>query len=140
MKHKNIVFFLIGLPFGIIMTKSEVISWFRIIEMFRFESFHMYGVIGVAVTVGAIAMYLLKKFHAQTVEGKEISYVSPVPLHIPRHLLAGSIFGIGWAVTGACPGPMWVLLGNGFGVVILFILGAIGGTWVYGMVKDKLPH
>lgn len=136
---KNLAFFLIGVPFGIIMTKSEVISWYRIVEMFRFEAIHMYGVIGVAVVVGAIAMAILKRTHVKTWSGCEVGY-EPIPLNVKRHLLAGSFFGIGWAITGACPGPMWVLLGNGFGFITLFILGAIIGTWTYGLVKDRLPH
>ncbi len=136
---KNLAFFLIGIPFGIIMTKSEVISWFRITEMFRFEAFHMYGVIGVAVVVGIIAMYVLKSAKVKTWSGTEVAY-TPMPLSIKRHLLAGSIFGIGWAITGACPGPMWVLLGNGFWIVLIYILGAFLGTWAYGAVASKLPH
>ncbi len=136
---KNLAFFLIGIPFGIIMTKSEVISWFRITEMFRFEAFHMYGVIGVAVVAGIIAMYVLKSARVRTWAGTEVDY-TPMPLSIKRHLLAGSIFGIGWAITGACPGPMWVLLGNGFWIVLIFILGAFLGTWAYGAVASKLPQ
>lgn len=136
---KNLAFFLIGIPFGIIMTKSEVISWFRITEMFRFEAFHMYGVIGVAVVVGMIAMYVLKSAKVKTWGGSEVTY-TPMPLSIKRHLLAGSIFGIGWAITGACPGPMWVLLGNGFWIVLIYILGAFLGTWAYGAVASKMPQ
>lgn len=136
---KNLAFFLIGIPFGIIMTKSEVISWFRITEMFRFEAFHMYGVIGVAVVVGAVAMYLLKKSRIKTWEGEEVAY-NPMPVNTKRHLLAGSLFGIGWAITGACPGPMWVLVGNGFAIVLVYIAGAVAGTWLYGLMRDRLPH
>lgn len=136
---KNLAFFLIGIPFGIIMTKSEVISWFRITEMFRFEAFHMYGVIGVAVVAGIIAMYVLKSAKLKTWGGGKVSY-TPMPLSIKRHLLAGSIFGIGWAITGACPGPMWVLLGNGFWIVLIYILGAFLGTWAYGAVANKMPQ
>lgn len=136
---KNLAFFLIGIPFGIIMTKSEVISWFRITEMFRFEAFHMYGVIGVAVVVGAIAMYFLKKSRIKTWAGEEVAY-TPMPVNTKRHLLAGSLFGIGWAITGACPGPMWVLVGNGFAIVLVYIAGAVAGTWLYGLMRDRLPH
>jgi uncharacterized membrane protein YedE/YeeE len=135
---KNLSFFLIGIPFGIIMTKSEVISWFRITEMFRFEAFHMYGVIGVAVVVGAIVMQILKKIQVKTWSGEKVHY-EPRTLNVKRHLLAGSIFGIGWAITGACPGPMWVLLGNGFWIVFIFILGAFLGTLTYGKVMNRLP-
>ena len=132
-------YFAVGILFGIIMTKSEVISWFRITEMFRFESFHMYGVIGVAVAVGAVAMFILKNRHVKTWTGVEVSY-TPMPFNMKRHLLAGSLFGIGWAITGACPGPMWVLLGNGFWVILIYLVGATIGTWAYGAVADKLPH
>ena len=135
---KNLSFFLIGIPFGIIMTKSEVISWFRITEMFRFEAFHMYGVIGVAVVVGAIVMQILKKIQVKTKKKKKVHY-EPRTLNVKRHLLAGSIFVIGWAITGACPGPMWVLLGNGFWIVFIFILGAFLGTLTYGKVMNRLP-
>lgn len=136
---KNLAFFLIGIPFGIIMTKSEVISWFRITEMFRFEAFHMYGVIGVAVVAGAIAMYVLKSAKVKTWGGAEVAF-TPMPLSIKRHLIAGSIFGIGWAITGACPGSMWVLLGNGYWIVLIYILGAFLGTWAYGAVANKMPQ
>jgi uncharacterized membrane protein YedE/YeeE len=136
---KNLAFLLVGVPFGIIMTKSEVISWFRIVEMFRFESIHMYGVIGVAVVVSAIAMALFKRLKVRTAAGKEV-YYEPRPLRIKQHLLAGSLFGVGWAISGACPGPMWVLLGNGFAIAALFIAGALLGTFVYGLVMHKLPH
>ena len=132
-------FFIVGIVFGVIMTKSEAISWFRIHEMFRFESIHMYGIIGVAVIVGAILIYAMKKIPIKTLDGQVISY-TPMKLNYKRHLLAGTIFGLGWAVTGCCPGPMFVLLGNGYLFVIVMIIGAILGTFTYGVVKDKLPH
>lgn len=136
---KNLVFFLIGIPFGIIMSKSEVLSWFRIVEMFRFESVHMYGVIGVAVGIGAVAMFLLKRSHVKAWGGKEICY-TPMAFNMKRHLLAGTLFGIGWAITGACPGPMWVLFGNGYWIILIYLIGATVGTWAYGALADKLPH
>ena len=132
-------FFLVGIVFGIIMTKSEAISWFRIHEMFRFESFHMYGIITTAVVVGAILMYAMKKLPVKTLDGNVISY-TPMNLNITRHLLAGSIFGLGWAITGCCPGPMFVLVGNGFLFALVILFGAVLGTFLYGVVKDKLPH
>jgi uncharacterized protein len=137
---KNLAFFLVGIPFGIIMTKSEVISWFRITEMFRFEALHMYGVIGVAVIVSAAAMFLLKKFRVKTWGGGEVECTNVLPFNMKRHLLAGSLFGLGWAITGACPGPMWVLVGNGFLVVLVYIAAAVAGTWAYGLMRHKLPH
>ncbi|MCB9292050.1 MAG: YeeE/YedE family protein [Lewinellaceae bacterium] len=136
---KNTSFFIVGIFFGIVMTKSEAISWFRIHEMFRFESFHMYGIIGTAVVLGAAAMWAMKKFNIKTLRGTFVTY-NPMKLSIKRHLLAGSIFGLGWALVGCCPGPMYVLLGNGYAIMILILLGAILGTYTYGLVMDKLPH
>lgn len=129
---KHIPFLLIGILFGIIMTKSEVISWFRIQEMFRFESFHMYGVIGTAVALGIVIIALIKR--------KQKLDFKPTPLSIRRHLIAGSIFGLGWALAGACPGPMYTLLGNGYIIFLIIILSALAGTYTYGLVRDKLPH
>lgn len=132
-------FFLVGIAFGIILTKSEAISWFRIHEMFRFESFHMYGIISTAVIVGAILMYAMKKLPIKTLDGNVVSY-TPMKLNVTRHIGAGVIFGLGWAITGCCPGPMFILLGHGFFFAIVLLLSAILGTFVYGVVKDKLPH
>jgi uncharacterized membrane protein YedE/YeeE len=131
--------FILGIVFGIIMTKSEAISWFRIHEMFRFESIHMYGIIGVAVILGAASMFAMKKFKIKTLTDKLVTY-TPLNLNIKRHLLAGTIFGLGWALMGACPGPMFVMLGHGFWIFLVVILGATLGTFSYGVVKDKLPH
>jgi len=136
---KNIPFLFVGVLFGIIMTKSEAISWFRIQEMFRFESFHMYGIIGVAVMVSAAMVYVMKKSKMKTLRGTIVDY-TPMKLRPKRHLLAGSIFGLGWALVGACPGPMYVLLGNGFGIIALVIIGALAGTFAYGAVMNRLPH
>ncbi|MCB9351574.1 MAG: YeeE/YedE family protein [Lewinellaceae bacterium] len=136
---KNISFFIVGIFFGIVMTKSEAISWFRIHEMFRFESFHMYGIIGTAVVLGAAVIWGMKKFKIKTLAGSTVTY-NPMQLSPKRHILAGSIFGLGWALVGCCPGPMYVLLGNGYAIMILVLLGAILGTYTYGAVMDKLPH
>ncbi len=136
---KNISFFAVGIFFGIVMTKSEAISWFRIHEMFRFESIHMYGIIGTAVIIGAAIIFAMKKLKIKTLAGTLVSY-TPMELRIPRHLLAGSIFGLGWAITGCCPGPMYVLIGQGYWIIILVMLSAILGTYTYGVIKDKLPH
>ena len=121
------------------MTKSEAGSWCRIHEMFRFESFHMYGIIGTAVIVGAIIIALMKRFQLKTWRDTLVSY-SPMQLRIPRHLLAGSIFGLGWALMGACPGPMFVLVGTGILSMLIVIAAAVLGTFVYGLLKDRLPH
>ena len=136
---KNIAFLAGGIFFGILMTKSEAISWFRIHEMFRFESFHMYGIIGVAVTLGIIGIQLMKKMGIKTIDGKEVSS-DRIPFNIKRHLLAGSIFGMGWALIGACPGPIYVMIGNGFLIFIVVLIGALIGTFLYGLVRHKLPH
>ena len=130
---------LVGILFGIIMSKSEAISWFRIHEMFRFESFHMYGIIGVAVILGALILAVMKKTKMKTLRETLVQY-TPMKLSMPRHLIAGTIFGLGWALMGACPGPMFVMLGHGFGIFALVILSATLGTFTYGVVKDKLPH
>ncbi len=134
-----VAFFLIGIFFGIVMTKSEAISWFRIHEMFRFESFHMYGIIGTAVVLGALIIGAMKRFGIPTIDGRPVTY-TPMKLSLPRHLLAGSIFGLGWALIGACPGPMYVMLGHGYWIFLVVIASAILGTFTYGLVKDKLPH
>ncbi len=121
------------------MTKSEAISWFRIQEMFRFESFHMYGIIGTAVVLGMIGVALAKRFQWKSAEGKEWS-LKPKAMSVPRYLIGGTIFGLGWAMTGACPGPMFTLLGHGFWTLGLVIISATLGTFTYGMLRDKLPH
>lgn len=136
---KNIPYIIVGALFGITMTKSEAISWFRIIEMFRFESFHMYGIIGVAVVVSALILFILKRSKFKTLAGTEVHH-NPMKLNPKRHLLAGSIFGLGWALLGACPGPIYVLIGNGFLIMGLVLLGSLLGTFLYGVFMDKLPH
>jgi uncharacterized membrane protein YedE/YeeE len=136
---KFIKYLLVGILFGIVMTKSEAVSWFRIQEMFRFESFHMYGIIGTAVVLGAIMVALIKKFHTKSIAGTEITF-EPKLMSIPRYLIGGTIFGLGWAMTGACPGPMFTLLGHGVWMILLVIISSIFGTFVYGVIRDKLPH
>ncbi|HMQ47792.1 MAG TPA: YeeE/YedE thiosulfate transporter family protein [Saprospiraceae bacterium] len=134
-----ISFFSVGILFGIIMTKSEAVSWFRIHEMFRFESFHMYGIIGTAVVLGAIIIAAMKRFKIKTLSRSMVSY-TPMALSVKRHLLAGSIFGLGWALIGACPGPMFVLMGQGFGIMAVVLASATLGTYAYGIFQNKLPH
>jgi len=136
---KFIKFFLIGIIFGIVMTKSEAISWFRIQEMFLFDSIHMYGIIGVAVVLGAIITTSIKKFNLKTYEGEEMN-LNPKPKQPIANLAGGILFGLGWAMTGACPGPLYVLVGHGFGVILIVILSAIFGVFIYGLLRDKLPH
>lgn len=134
----NFKYLVAGILFGILLVKAEVISWFRIQEMFRLQSFHMYGVIGSAVVVGALSVWLIKKFKVKTIHGETIE------LHPKKfnkgQVIGGLIFGFGWAITGACPGPLFALIGNGATVVIAVLLSAVAGTWVYGLLRDKLPH
>ena len=132
-------YLLIGVAFGIVMTKSEAVSWFRIQEMFRFESFHMYGIIGTAVVTGAVGIALAKKLNWKTIDG-ESWQLKAKDFTVPRYLFGGTIFGLGWALTGACPGPMFTLLGQGIWAIGLVILASVFGTYVYGLVRDRLPH
>ena len=134
-----LVFLLIGILFGIVLTKSEVISWYRIQEMFHFQSFHMYGVIGTAVVFGAVAVALIKQFRVKSLLGEEIVFPSKEK-GITRYLAGGTIFGMGWALTGACPGPMYSLIGSGLTVFVVALGSAVLGTLVYGAIRHKLPH
>ena len=136
---KLIKFLILGITFGIIMAKAEIISWFRIYEMFRFEYFHMYGVIGSAVIIGAIAVASIKQLNIRTIKGDQVLF-HVKEQSILRYLLGGSIFGLGWAMTGACPGPLFVLVGFGVWPIIIVIIGALLGTLLYGLIKHKLPH
>ncbi len=133
-------YLVVGVLFGIVLTKSEVISWFRIQEMFRFQAFHMYGIIGSAVVVAAISVFLIKRRHAKTFTGQTIS-IPPKELGKGyRYWIGGTIFGLGWALTGACPGPIFALIGNGVLVMIVALLGALVGTWTYSYLRPRLPH
>jgi uncharacterized protein len=132
-------YFIVGIFFGIIMTKSEAISWFRIQEMFRFESFHMYGIIGTAVITGVIALFFMKRVGVKTSTGSELN-LNPKVMSVPRYLLGGSVFGLGWAMTGACPGPMFTLMGHGLVSILLVIGSAVLGTYFYGLFRHRLPH
>lgn len=136
---KLVKFLFIGIVFGVVMTKSEATSWYRIQEMFRFQSFHMFGMIITAVVLGVLGVMLIKKFNVRDFSGEPIKFY-PKDKSIARYLIGGSIFGLGWALSGACPGPMVVNIGYGFftfGIVFLF---AMVGTYLYGALKDKLPH
>ena len=135
---KNIKFVVYGIVFGIILTKAEVISWFRIQEMFRFQSFHMYGIIGSAVIVGAVSIILIKKFKLKSISGEDI--VFPAKPYDKGLMIGGTLFGLGWALTGACPGPIFAIIGNGYSVFIVTFLFALLGAWVYGLLSEKLPH
>ncbi len=131
-------FLIVGFFFGFVLIKAEVISWFRIQEMFRFQAFHMYGIIGVAVMVGMLSVFLIKKYNVKTLSGEEIN-IKPKTFSI-GNIIGGLMFGLGWAMTGACPGPLYALIGSGLGVIVIVLLSAVLGTRVYGKLKDKLPH
>jgi len=134
------VYLILGVLFGIALTRSEVLSWFRIQEMFRFQSFRMYGIIGSAVVTAAVSLALLKRLKIESIAGEVIS-VRPKSLGSGiRYGAGGTIFGVGWALTGACPGPLVALIGNGVTVMIAALVSALFGTWVYGWVSPKLPH
>ena len=134
-----IKFLVAGVLFGIILTKSEAISWFRIQEMFRFQSFHMYGIIGSAILVGMLGLQWIKRKKGVDIDKKPIQFQSK-ERSVTRYLAGGIIFGLGWAMTGACPGPMFSLLGSGYWTLIVVIFGALLGTFLYGVLRPKLPH
>ena len=133
-------YLLIGIFFGIVATKGEMISWFRIQEMFRFQAFHMYGIIGSAVVVAFIAVRLIKRGGIRSADGSEINIPPKEMGKGTRYWAGGTIFGFGWALTGACPGPMFALVGNGFLVILVAVASAVAGAWVYGAMRPKLPH
>jgi uncharacterized membrane protein YedE/YeeE len=141
LKHRwyyNLKYTLVGIAFGIVFLKAEIISWFRIQEMFRFQSFHMYGIIGSAIAVGLVSVWLIRKFNIKTIYGE------PVEIHPKKfnkgQIYGGLLFGIGWAITGACPGPLFAQIGGGATVIGVTLLSAIAGTWLYGYLREKLPH
>lgn len=141
LEHKwyhNIKYLVVGILFGIVFVKAEIVSWFRIQEMFRLQSFHMYGVIGSAVITAALSVWIIKKFRIRTIYGE------PITFHNKKfnkgQVYGGLLFGFGWALTGACPGPLFAQLGMGITVVSVIILSAIAGTWMYGKFRDRLPH
>lgn len=134
----NLKYTMVGIVFGITFVKAEIISWFRIQEMFRFQSFHMYGVIGTAVLVAALSVFLIKKFGIKTIHGEEIKFQSKS--FNKGQVIGGLLFGFGWAMTGACPGPLFAQIATGASVVFVVLLSAIAGTWVYGYLREKLPH
>lgn len=136
---KFIKFLILGVVFGIVMAKSEAFSWYRIFEMFHFQSFHMYGIIGTAVVMGVIGVALIKKFKMRDLSGNPILF-HPKDKSYPRYLLGGIIFGLGWALSGACPGPMVVNIGYGYIPFVIVFAFAMLGTFLYGIIKDKLPH
>ncbi|MBK20861.1 MAG: transporter [Flavobacteriales bacterium] len=136
---KNLKYLVIGTWFGILLTKSEAVSWFRIQEMFRFQAFHMYGIIGMAVVVGMISLLVIKKFKIKSLNGEKINPAQK-PLQFKSNLIGGFVFGLGWALTGACPGPIYALIGNGLMVFVVVLTAALIGSIVYDLIKKHLPH
>jgi uncharacterized membrane protein YedE/YeeE len=136
---KFLKFLLVGIFFGIILVKSEAVSWYRIFEMFKFQSFHMYGIIGSAVILGALFIWFIKKMKVKNIDGGDLN-IPDKDKSFARYIIGGTIFGFGWALAGACPGPMYILLGTGAFSMFIAIAAAIFGTFIYGILKDKLPH
>ncbi len=132
-------YILIGILLGMTLYKSEAVSWFRIYEMFHFQSFHMYGIIGSAVITGILLVQVIKRRHMKNVEGQEI-VIKDKNRSVPRYLIGGFIFGMGWALAGACPAPMFILLGSGYTVFVVYLITAMTGTYVYGLLRKRLPQ
>ena len=136
---KVLKYLLVGFVFGIVLTKSEAVSWYRIYEMFHFQSFHMYGIIATAIATGLIGIQIIKRKNIKDIKGRPI-VIADKEKGSTRYWIGGLFFGLGWAMVGACPGPIFILLGAGFWPVLFIIIGALMGTFIYGVLKDKLPH
>lgn len=136
---RTAAYLFIGIFFGIVMYKSEAASWFRIYEMFQFQSFHMYGIIGSALFLGVLGVWLIKKNNVKSFYGEPITF-TPKDKSFSRYMYGGIIFGLGWALAGSCPGPIYTLIGAGYVSILLVLVGALGGTFVYGLIRKKLPH
>ncbi len=136
---KFIKFFIVGILFGIVLTKSEAVSWYRIYEMFHFQSFHMFGIIGVAVVTGVIGVQFMKRTRMNDISGQPI-IIADKEKGFANYIIGGIIFGLGWGLVGTCPGPIFILLGSGYVSVAVILIGALLGTYIYGLLKNKLPH
>jgi len=134
------LYLLLGIAFGFVLSRSEVISWFRIQEMFRFQSFRMYGIIGSAIATAAISIEVIKRIQLNSVSGERISIPRKELGSGIRYAAGGTIFGLGWALTGACPGPLFALIANGVSVMVVAVVSALAGTWIYGWLRPRLPH
>ncbi|TXI70792.1 DUF6691 family protein [Flavobacterium sp. UBA6195] len=132
-------FFLTGIFFGIVLTKAEAVSWYRIYEMFYFQSFHMYGIIGTALFTGIVGLQIIKKYKVKDYNGLPINIIEK-ERGFWRYIIGGTLFGLGWALVGCCPGPIFILLGTGTYAIAVVLIGALLGTYIYGLIKDKLPH
>jgi uncharacterized membrane protein YedE/YeeE len=131
---------LLGIAFGFVLSRSEAVSWFRIQEMFRFQSFRMYGIIGSAIATAALSVALIKWAGLKSVSGERISIPRKELGSGIRYAAGGTIFGLGWALTGACPGAIFALIGNGVSVMVVAVVSAFAGAWVYGWLRPRLPH
>ncbi|MDR9458136.1 MAG: YeeE/YedE thiosulfate transporter family protein [Salegentibacter sp.] len=136
---RSIIYLLIGISFGIVMFKSEAASWFRIYEMFQFQSFHMYGIIGSALILGIIGVQVIKRKKLKSIDGEPIVF-NDKDVSFSRYAYGGLAFGLGWALAGACPGPIFTLIGAGYLPILVVFVGALIGTYIYGLLRDKLPH
>lgn len=136
---KALKYILVGFVFGIVLTKAEALSWYRIYEMFHFQSFHMYGLMGVAVATGLVGVQWMKRRRMRDIKGERIEIADKEPGNV-RYWAGGLIFGLGWALAGACPGPVFILIGAGFWSLLFVLVGALVGTFLYGLFKNKLPH
>jgi uncharacterized membrane protein YedE/YeeE len=140
-RESPIVYLLLGVFLGVLFIKSEVASWYRIQEMFRFQAFHMYGIIGSAIAVGATSVFLMKRLGTKGARGEAIDFVcGETEAAGKEHVLGGTLFGLGWGLVGACPGPIYALIGAGYSVMLVALLSALTGTWVYGLLRPRLPH
>jgi len=136
---KYLKFLAVGFFFGVLLVKSEIVSWYRIFEMFKFQSFHMYGIIGSAIALGMIGLLIMKKFKVKDINGNQIS-IPDKEHRFKGGLIGGAIFGLGWGLAGACPGPMYVLIGTGVLTIAIVLMGTIIGTFIYGILRPRLPH
>ncbi|MDF0707855.1 YeeE/YedE family protein [Flagellimonas okinawensis] len=136
---KNLAYIIIGTFLGVVLYKSEAASWFRIYEMFQFDSFHMYGIIGSALALGVVLVYLIKKSKIKSFSGETI-IIPDKEKSFTRYILGGTLFGLGWALAGACPGPIYILVGAGYWPIIIVLVGALLGAFVYGILRSRLPH
>ncbi|WP_313807647.1 DUF6691 family protein [Flavobacterium sp.] len=140
MKFLDLIkFVVVGFVFGIVLTKAEAVSWYRIYEMFHFQSFHMYGIIGVAVVTGVLGVQFIKRNNVKDIKGLPIE-IADKEKGFVRYIIGGALFGLGWGLVGACPGPIFILLGASFYGIVIVLIGALLGTYLYGVFKDKLPH